>query len=104
MPDQEQINELVRRIVDAVHPLRIILFGSAVRGQMEPWSDVDILVVMPDGTHRRHTAMKLYSRMSGIPFPVDIIVATPRDLDKYKDRIGLVYRHILREGKEIYAA
>lgn len=35
--------------MDAVHPLRIILSGSAVRGEMTPGSDLDVLVVMPDG-------------------------------------------------------
>jgi hypothetical protein len=30
----ETLNELVRRIVEAVHPRRILLFGSAARGEM----------------------------------------------------------------------
>jgi predicted nucleotidyltransferase len=99
----DRIDELVRRIVEAVHPLRIILFGSAARGETGPQSDVDLLVVMPDGTHRRHTAQYLYEQMSGIGMPVDIVVATPTDLDKHKDTIGLIYRTVLREGREIYA-
>jgi predicted nucleotidyltransferase len=101
---EKQLDDLVKCIVDAVHPLRIILFGSAARGEMDKHSDVDVLVVMPEGTHRRHTAMHLYKHITGFPFAVDIIVATPDDLEKYKDTIGMVYRHILREGKEIYAA
>jgi len=99
----DRIDELVRRIVEAVHPLRIILFGSAARGETGSESDVDLLVVMPDGTHRRHTAQYLYEQMSGIGMPVDIVVATPTDLDKHKDTIGLIYRTVLREGREIYA-
>jgi predicted nucleotidyltransferase len=47
------VDELVRRIVEEVHPLRIILFGSAVRGKVGPNSDIDLLVVMPQGVHRR---------------------------------------------------
>lgn len=100
----EQLDELIRRIVEAVHPLRIILFGSAARGQMGPDSDVDVLVVMPNGTHRRHTAQDLYQHMFGIPFGVDIVVATPADLEKHKDTVGLIYRTVLREGREVYAA
>jgi predicted nucleotidyltransferase len=100
----DRLDEVVRRIVEAVHPLRIILFGSAARRETGPESDVDLLVVMPDGTHRRHTAQYLYQRMSGIGMPVDIVVATPTDLDKHKDTIGLIYRTVLREGREIYAA
>jgi predicted nucleotidyltransferase len=58
--DSHRIDDLVQRIVDAVHPLRIILFGSAARGEMGADSDVDLLIVMPNGTHRRHTAQHLY--------------------------------------------
>ncbi len=100
----EKLDELVRRIVDAVHPLRIILFGSAARGEMGPDSDVDVLVVMPEGTHCLHTAQYLHGMMYGLSFAVDILVATPDILDRYGSTIGLVYRTVLREGRELYAA
>ena len=45
-PDQAKLDELVRRIVEAVHPLRIILFGSAARGDWTEDSDVDVLVLL----------------------------------------------------------
>ncbi len=49
----EKISEVVERIVQAVHPLRIIFFGSSARGQARPDSDIDSLVVMSDGTLKR---------------------------------------------------
>jgi predicted nucleotidyltransferase len=52
-PDPEIVSEMVRRIVETAHPLRIILFGSAARGEMDENSDLDVLVIMPDGVHRR---------------------------------------------------
>ena len=103
-PTQEQLDELVRRIVEAVHPLRIILFGSAARGEMGPDSDIDVLVVMPEGTNRRQTAQYLYTQIHGIPFDVDFLVTTLLSLDKHRDNIGLIYRTILAEGRELYAA
>ena len=99
-----QLNELVRRIVDAAHPLKIILFGSAARGEMGPDSDVDLLVVMPDGTHRRKTAQYLYGAIRGIKVPFDVVVATPSDLERHRDNIGLIYHTVLEEGKTLYAA
>ena len=98
------LEDLVRQIVETVHPLRIILFGSAVAGGMGPDSDLDLMIVMPDGSHRRHTAQYLYRAISGVTVPFDLIVATPSDLEKHKDNIGLIYRTILREGRTIYAA
>jgi len=103
-PTSEQLHELVDRIVATVHPLRIILYGSAARGEMGPDSDIDVLVVMPDGTHRRHTAETLHRQFFGIPYGIDVIVATPTDLEKYRQSIGLIYRTILEEGRELYAA
>ena len=99
----EHIDELVRRIVETVHPLRIILFGSAARGDGGPHSDLDVMVVMPDGTHRRRTAQRIYRQLAGIGVPVDVVVATETDLREYGDTIGLIYRTILREGRELYA-
>lgn len=98
------IEQLVQRIVQEIQPLRIILFGSAVRGDIGPHSDIDLLVVMPEGVHRRRIAQILYQNIRGINRPFDIIVATPADLEKQKNAIGLIYKTILQEGREIYAA
>ena len=98
------LDELVRRIREVVEPLRIILFGSAARGEMRPDSDLDLLVVMPDGTACRATAMRLYRDIHGIRMPFDLIVATPAMLVKHARTPGLVYRHALDEGRELYAA
>jgi len=103
-PDQASIDALVERIVDSVHPLRIIMFGSAARGDMGPDSDVDLLVVMPEGTHCLDTAGFLHTRLHGIPLSVDILVATPSDLERHKDNIGLIYYVILAEGRDLYVA
>jgi predicted nucleotidyltransferase len=102
--DPEVIEQLVRRIIEIAQPLRIILFGSAARGEMGPDSDIDVLVVMPEGVHRRRTAQLLYRQIRGLGVPFDILVATPDDLERHKDNIGLVYQSILREGREVYAA
>ena len=101
--DAEVIEQLVRRIIEIAQPLRIILFGSAARGEMGPDSDIDVLVVMPEGVHRRRTAQLLYRQIRGLGVPFDILVATPDDLERHKDNIGLIYQSVLREGREVYA-
>lgn len=102
-PNEQKLQELTERIVDAVHPLRIILFGSAARGEMGPNSDLDVLVVMSEGVHRRKTAQLIYRHLLGFGFATDVVVATESDLRKYGDNFSLVYYPVLREGKEIYA-
>ena len=101
---QDALEALVSAILDLVHPLRIIVFGSAARGTRRAGSDLDLLIVMPEGSHRRKVAQDLYRRIRGIGVPFDLLVATPADLEKHKDKIGLIYRTILAEGKEVYAA
>lgn len=99
----EQMQDLVRRLVIAAEPLRIILFGSSAHGDAVTRSDIDVLVVVPDCIHRRETARNIYRGLEGFPIPVDVVVATVSDIDLYKDSPGLVYREALREGKELYA-
>jgi len=101
---KQQTSELVERIVAAAHPRRIILFGSLARGDAARHSDIDVLVVAPEGSHRRKTAQAIYRGLLGFGRPVDVVVATPSDLELYRDSPGLIYREALREGKELYAA
>lgn len=84
--------------------VRIVLFGSAARGQMGPHSDLDLLVVMPDGVHRRHTAQRIYRSLLGFGVAKDVIVVTESDVRDYGDNPSLVLFPALREGKEIYVA
>jgi predicted nucleotidyltransferase len=100
--DPETLDRLIARIVQTVRPLRIILFGSSAGGEIQPGSDIDLLVVMPDGTHRRRTAQMLYRRLTGIGVAFDILVATPSDLEEHKDNVGLIYRDVLKEGRQVY--
>ena len=102
--DSETIDELVQRIVQAVHPSRVLLFGSAAQERMGPDSDIDVLVVVADGTHCLDTTQYLYKQLLGFSLPVDILVATSAMLERHKHNIGLIYHHILAEGKEIYVA
>ena len=99
---EETLQEIVRRIVAAIAPEKIVLFGSAARGEMGPDSDLDLLVVKPN-VHRRATAKRIEESLIGITIPTDIIVVTPEDVELHKDTIGLIYRPALREGKVIYA-
>jgi predicted nucleotidyltransferase len=98
------VREIVARIVQEVHPVRIILFGSVARNEQGIDSDVDLLIVMPEGTPKRRTAQMLYRKLRGLRVPVDILVTTEVDLARQKDNPGLIYRTILQEGRQLYAA
>jgi predicted nucleotidyltransferase len=101
--NRKVLDKIVRRIVKVAKPEQIIMFGSAARGEMGPDSDLDILVVAACD-HRRNTARKIRRELFGIGLPIDIIVAKPEDIERYRDSLGLIYRPALREGKVLYAA
>ncbi len=103
-PDQRILKELVRRIAESVQPLRIVLFGSAARGEKGPSSDLDVLVVMPDGVHRRRTAQAIYRSLSGLGVAKDVVVVTESDVRQHGDNPSLVLCPALQYGKEIYNA
>ena len=103
-PNSELLDTVVKRIVETAQPTRIILFGSAAEGRMGPDSDLDILVVTKDGTHRRRMAQQVYRCLSGIGVPKDILVVTESDVDEYGDKPSLVLFSALRKGKELYRA
>ncbi len=104
MSDQPVLNHLIRQIVRIAHPMRILLFGSAARGESTSESDLDLLVVVPDGIHRRRMAQELYRKIGGVGASFDLVVATPSDLAQHKDNPGLIYGTILEEGREVYVA
>jgi uncharacterized protein len=102
--DKATLDQLVARIVETAHPRRIILFGSAARGQMGPHSDVDLLVIMPNGVHRRRTAQRLYMALRDSEVAKDIVVVTESDVREYGDEPSLVICPALKEGRELYSA
>jgi predicted nucleotidyltransferase len=96
--------EVVRRVVKVAQPDRIILFGSAARGDSGPDSDLDLLVVKSGPIHRRAVARQIYRALLGVPVPVDVIVVTPEDVRAFRDKVGTIIGPALSEGREVYAA
>ncbi len=105
MTDHEPlVGLLVSQIVERVHLFRVVLFGSRARNEANPDSDIDLLIVMPEGTHRRKTAHLLYRKISGVKIADDLVVPTPSDLERHEGRSGLVYEHAIGEGCDLCVA
>lgn len=104
VPHQDILDEVIQRVFKVVHPRRIVLFGSAVRDQMGPDSDLDLLVIVRGPVHRRTLAQEIYRNLHGFPLPVDVVVATEQDVEQYGEKVGTILRPALREGEVIYEA
>jgi len=101
--DADVLDEIVRRIVDVAQPERIILFGSAARGEMGPHSDVDLLIVK-DGARSLDVMKAIYRNLIGVGVAVDALVATSEHVERYRDSHALVFKPALSEGRIIYEA
>jgi len=99
---ESAIRQAVDRIATRFHPDKIILFGSRARGEGGLNSDADLLVVMPVDGSKRQQAVQIDLALEGIPIPIDLIVVTPEEVEKYRETIGTIIREALREGKVLY--
>ena len=98
------LQQAVERIVAAVSPEKIILFGSAARGTMGANSDVDLLVIKAGANAKRPLMAEIYRHLRGVPEAFDIVVATPEEVAEYGEASGYVLSNALREGRTVYAA
>ncbi len=99
------VDEVVRRLVDAYHPERIYVFGSAARGEGGPNSDYDILLVVPDdASTERLRARRAYEVLWGIGVAVDVLVWRRTSFDEGADVPTSLPASVLREGILLHAA
>jgi predicted nucleotidyltransferase len=102
--DPAVLADIVGRIVQVTAPDKIILFGSAARGQLGPNSDLDLLVIKGGRFNRRQLLEQVYMNMHGAGEAVDVIIATPEEVARYGHSPWLVIAPALQEGKVVYAA
>jgi predicted nucleotidyltransferase len=101
-PDPAILADIVRRVVRAAEPEKIVLFGSAARGEMGPDSDYDLLVIKGGKYNRRRLTTTIYRHLSGAEAAIDAVVVTPEEVERYRDTHCLVICPALREGKVVY--
>ena len=102
--DDPLVRAVVEQVVAEADPLRVILFGSRATGAARPDSDIDLLVVMPDGTDRRAAMTRIGSRLRRPGVGIDLLVTTPAVLATRGNDPGLIYRTVLQTGRDLYSA
>lgn len=84
-------------------PEKIILFGSYAEGTPTEDSDVDVLVVMPLARGHRDVqqAAAIRERVPA-PFPMDVIVRSPQQIERRLARGDSFIVSVLRYGRMMY--
>ena len=102
----ELLREMTDAIVREIKPRQIILFGSHARGDARPDSDLDFLVVEDGpfnaGRSRRAAMTRLSELLFDYFIPMDFLVFTPEEIEKWKDAKNHVIAHALKEGRVLY--
>jgi predicted nucleotidyltransferase len=106
MITEEQIQAVVRRIVEGYEPDRIILFGSYAYGTPTEDSDLDLLIIKQDAEAKRSDrAIAIWSLLWNSQAPaMDILIRTPAEMEKAAGIFQSVETIAEQRGRLLYAA
>jgi uncharacterized protein len=102
MITEAQIQEVVQRIVDGYAPEQIILFGSYAHGNPTEDSDLDILVIKETEEMPRLRDRAVKNLLKSMKIPLDILVYTRQEIDKWRTVKASFEAQILENGKLVY--
>jgi predicted nucleotidyltransferase len=97
------IRKVCKRIAEAYHPEKIILFGSHAYGNPTPESDMDLLIVMDCEDHPIDQTVRMRIEL-GLVTPMDLLVRTPEEVKKRVEEGDMFMRLIVERGKVMYEA
>ena len=96
------ISTMVDRIVRGFRPSRIVVFGSHACGTANGLSNVDLLVILPNVSDKRETAIEIRRVLKDLPVCKDIMVAKPQEVTYRGHLMRTAMRSPLREGMVLY--
>lgn len=96
----QKLEQVTGEIVRTHHPDKVILFGSWAWGTPGPDSDVDLLIIKKTNNTRK-TAREIDGSLFPRPFPVDLIVYSPAQVEKQQKKDFFI-RTILTKGRVLY--
>ncbi len=99
---EDQLKKVTARIIQAFDPQRIIVFGSYAYGEPTPDSDVDLLIVMDSDERPTERARRVSSLLRPRPFPMDILVRTPAEIEHRLEIGDYFMREVMERGKVVY--
>lgn len=102
MVDEQEIKRVAARLGKAADAQQVILFGSHARGEAGENSDVDLMIIAESDLPRFKRSRKLYKQLQPYPFGMDMVVYTPREIERGKKSHVSFVSAVLREGKTVY--
>jgi predicted nucleotidyltransferase len=97
--DETLIAEAGRRLAAAAPDSQVILFGSHARGEANPDSDVDFLVVEPEVDNEAEESVRLHRTLRDLRVPADVIVVSREYADRWRAVRGGVVHAAFSQGR-----
>ncbi|MGE5515173.1 MAG: nucleotidyltransferase domain-containing protein [Bacteroidota bacterium] len=101
--DDPSLTKVLDRIVPAMQPEAVYLFGSRARGTNREDSDYDLLVVMPDDTPpEKLNMLRAFEATRGLGVAVEVIPCRRSIFERKKLVPGTLSRTVWAEGRLVY--
>jgi predicted nucleotidyltransferase len=101
-PVAKTLPQAVKKIAETLKPEKIILFGSYAYGNPTPDSDVDLLVIMRSRKSAKECRLAVSKLLSPRPFPVDIIIKKPKEIEYALKTNSVFTKEIYVKGIVLY--
>jgi predicted nucleotidyltransferase len=101
-PVGKSLPAAIQKIINELRPQKIILFGSYAYGKPTPHSDVDLLVVLKTNAQPKERSWMVSRLLLPRPFPVDILVKTPGEIETALESGDFFLEEILTRGAVLY--
>jgi len=98
----EEIERITTQIIDKYAPEKIILFGSAARGESGLDSDADFLIVKKETPLYGADRIRELSRIIERNIAIDLLIYRPEEIEKRLEMGDPFVKAIFREGKVLY--
>jgi predicted nucleotidyltransferase len=101
LDSDKEILSITEQLIRKCNPEKIILFGSAARGDTGPGSDADFLI-KKQTPHYGSDRIRALSPMIERNIPVDFLVYRPEEFEKRLAMGDPFLKAILKEGRVLY--
>lgn len=98
---EKEIQSITKQLIEKYQPEKIILFGSAARGEFGPDSDLDFLIIKNDSRRNLEVEQELH-QLIDYRIASDFIFLKPLETEKRLKSGDFFLEEIFNQGRVLY--